>query len=425
MVRITRIVSICIAILLLFGFVSPTLSSFAASSATSDTQQMQQTQQTQSIQEQPGHAYLPLAKFRLQGIDGPYHTQGNLIIGADNKPYLFHGIARDDLEYDCGSDGHYTQQELAYMGTGKSTAQDMYWGANLVRLPLSESLWLYGNSSIGCSAASYQALVKQVVDTLTTLHLNVLLDLQWTDAGNQTGSVGDFAGDAWSMPDQDSVTFWQQIATIYKSYSNVLFEVFNEPHENVGWSCWRSGCLITNDSPSSSGHDHHLFTYQAVGMQTLVNTIRAAGANNLALVAGRNWGFDLSQIPTYHLSGTNIVYDTHPYPYTGKWAANWDDAFGNLSATYPVMSAESGEYDCKSAYIASLLNYFDAHDISWVTWAWVTPNVDTCTYPRINSTLTGVPSPGLGQFVRNYMQTYLQMLAGQEIPVKLKNPTKN
>ncbi len=422
MVRITRIVSICLAVLLLFGFVSPTLSSFAASSATSDTQQ---TQQTQGIQNQPGHAYLPLAKFRLQGIDGPYHTQGNLILGADNKPYLFHGIARDDLEYDCGGDGHYTQQELAFMGAGKSTAQDVYWGANLVRLPLSESLWLYGNPSIGCSATSYQALVKQVVDMLTTLHLNVLLDLQWTDAGNQTTSVGDFAGDAWSMPDQDSVTFWQQVAPIYQSYPNVLFEVFNEPHNNAGWSCWRNGCLITNDSPSSSGHDRHAFTYQAVGMQTLVNTIRHTGANNLALAAGTNWGYDLSQIPTYHLDGTNIVYDTHPYPYTGKLAANWDNSFGNLSATYPVMSAESGEYDCKSAYVASLLDYFDAHDISWVTWSWVTPNVDTCTYPRINSTLTGVPAPGLGQFVHNYMQTYVQMLAGQEIPAKLKNPTKN
>lgn len=418
MVRITRIVSICIAILLLFGFVSPPLSSLAARSATSDAQQ------AQSVQEQPGHAYLPLAKFRLQGIDGPYHTQGNLIIGADNKPYLFHGIARDDLEYDCGADGHYTQQELAYMGAGKSTAQAVYWGANLVRLPLSESFWLYGNPSIGCSAASYQALLKQVVDTLTTLHLNVLLDLQWTDAGKQTASVQDYAGDAWAMPDQDSVTFWQQVATIYKSSPNVLFEVFNESHEYSGWPCWRNGCLITKDSSGGTGHDHHAFTYQGVGMQTLVNTIRQAGANNLVLVAGRDWGYDLTGIPAYHLDGSNIVYDTHPYSsYGEKRPAKWDIDFGDLSATYPVMSAESGEYDCKSTYVTPLLEYFDAHDIGWVTWAWVTPNVDACTYPRINNTLTGVPAPGLGQFVHNYMQTYVQMLAGQEIPVKLKTLT--
>ena len=216
MVRITRIVSICIAILLLFGFVHSTLSSYADSGATHTDKQPRN---------QSSLAYLPLANFQLNGIDGPYHTQGNHIFGANNKPYLFHGIARDDLEYQCGSDGHYTQQELAYLGTGKSTAQDVYWGANLVRLPLSESFWLYGNPSIGCSATSYQTLVKQVVDTLTTLHLNVFLDLQWTDAGKQTASVGDYAGDAWSMPDQDSVTFWQQVATNFKGYVNVLFEL--------------------------------------------------------------------------------------------------------------------------------------------------------------------------------------------------------
>ena len=51
------------------------------------------------------NSYLPLSKFHLRGIDGPYHTQGNLILGADNRPYLFHGVARDDLEYRCAGDG--------------------------------------------------------------------------------------------------------------------------------------------------------------------------------------------------------------------------------------------------------------------------------------------------------------------------------
>lgn len=420
MVRVTRITYLCLSIVMLFGFASPTLSSFALSNVTHDTQQ------TQRVQNQSGSAYLPLAKFQLRGLDGPYHTQGNLILGADNKPYLFHGIARDDLEYDCGSDGHYTQQELAYLGIGNSTAQATYWGANIVRLPLSESFWLYGNPSQGCSAANYQALLKRVVDTLMTLHLNVMLDLQWTDAGKQTLSVRpeDFAGDAWAMPDADSVTFWQQVATIYKSYPNVLFELFNEPHETTGWSCWRNGCQITNDSSGTTGHDHRNYTYQAVGMQTLLTAIRQTGANNLALVAGRDWGYDLTGIPTYHLDGSNIVYDTHPYyPYNEKRPAKWDIDFGTLSATYPVMSAENGEYDCKTTYVAPLLDYFDAHDIGWITWAWVSPYVDACTYPRINNNFTGTPTNGLGQFVHNYMQTYLQLLSGEEIPARLKSFT--
>src|SRR5947209_20498556 len=83
--------------------------------------------------------YLPLSEFGLRGMNGPYHTEDNHILGADNHPYLFHGIARDDLEYFCKGDGHYSERELAYMSLGNTTAQETYWGANTVRLPLSEN----------------------------------------------------------------------------------------------------------------------------------------------------------------------------------------------------------------------------------------------------------------------------------------------
>ncbi|MFL5659143.1 MAG: hypothetical protein ACJ8CB_33790, partial [Ktedonobacteraceae bacterium] len=145
-------------------------------------------------------SYLPLSKFHLRGIDGPYHTQGNLILGADNRPYLFHGVARDDLEYLCTGDGHYTRQELAYMGIGDNSTHATYWGGNVVRLPLSENFWLYGSPSQHCSSTQYHTVLKRIVDTLTGLNLNVMLDLQWTNAGGQSPG----AGDAWAMPDKDS-----------------------------------------------------------------------------------------------------------------------------------------------------------------------------------------------------------------------------
>lgn len=362
------------------------------------------------------NAYLPLSKFHLRGIEGPYHTQGNLILGADNRPYLFHGVARDDLEYRCAGDGHYTQQELAYMGIGDNSAHTSYWGGNIVRLPLSENYWLYGSPSQGCSSAQYHMVLKKTVDILTSLGLNVILDLQWSNAGGQSPG----AGDAWSMPDMDSVTFWQQVAGIYKNYRNVLFEIFNEPHWQLNWSCWRNGCVIMGDYLGSAGHDHMRYSYQGIGMQTLLDTVRRTGANNLVVVGGIDWGFDLSQLPAYHLNGTNVVYDTHPYSYNGKSPSHWDVAFGQISATYPVISAESGEYDCKSVYVSQLFSYFDAHDIGWISWAWVPPQGDACKYPRLVTDLTGKPMPGMGEFVYQDLHSYLALLAGEEIPAKLK-----
>jgi endoglucanase len=359
--------------------------------------------------------YLSLTSFQLRGIDGPYHTSGNLILGADNSPYLFHGIARDDLEYFCKGDGHYTQQELAYLGLGDTSAQATYWGANTVRLPLSENYWLYGSSSQNCSPDEYQTLVKKVVDMLTSLNLNVIINLEWTNAGGQSSG----AGDAWFMPDNDSQVFWQQVATLYKDYNNVLFELYNEPHlDTRDWNCWRNGCQIINDFSGLMGHDHARFSYHAVGMQTLLETVRKTGANNIAIVGGMDWGYDLSQIPTYHLNGINIVYDTHPYPYGLKLPMYWDYYFGNISATYPVISAESGVYDCGTGYISRLIQYFDAHNISWIGWAWVVAKGNVCRYPQLVSNYTGKPIAGMGAFEYQRLNAYLSLLANEEIPVR-------
>ena len=343
----------------------------------------------------------PVPSMREAYALGPYTVKGNLILAADGKPYLFHGIGRDGLEYSCTGDGHFDAQELSYMGSGTNGSGITYWDANTVRLPLSEGIWLYGQSSHSCSAAQYQALIKQTVDALTALKLNVILDLQWTDASGQSLQ----GGGPWAMPDADSVTFWQRVAGIYKSYANVLFELFNEPHP-PSWSCWLSGCTITDRVFSDDCQCAKTLTFASVGMQAVVNAARNTGATNLVLVAGMNWGFNLSLIGTYRVTGSNIVYDTHAYPYAGKFPPNWDAAFGNISKTYPVMSAESGEYDCGTSYMSQLLPYFDAHTIGWLAWAW-TVQGSPCGYPQLIQDYRGTPVPGMGQLVYARLHGYV------------------
>ena len=332
---------------------------------------------------------------------GPYTVEGNLILAADGKPYLFHGVGRDGLEYSCTGDGHFDAQELSYMGSGTNGSGITYWGANTVRLPLSEGIWLYGQSSHACSAASYHALIKKTVDALTALKLNVILDLQWTDAGGQSLQ----GGGPWAMPDADSVTFWQQVAGIYSSYSNVLFELFNEPHP-PSWSCWQSACTITDKAYSDDCQCVKTLTFASVGMQAVVNAVRKTGATNLVLVAGMDWGFNLSLVGTYSITGSNIVYDTHPYPYAEKLPSSWDAAFGNISKTYAVMSAESGEYDCGTSYMSLLLTYFDAHNMGWLAWAWVAQG-SPCGYPQLIQNYHGTPVPGMGQLVYTHLRGYI------------------
>ncbi|MBA2394670.1 MAG: cellulase family glycosylhydrolase [Ktedonobacteraceae bacterium] len=339
--------------------------------------------------------------------NGPYSVQGNTIVGADGKQYIFHGIGRDGLEYNCSGEGPLDKQSLSYLGSGTSTATATYWGANTVRLPLSEGFWLKGAPGYPCSAAQYQALVKQTVDNLTALKLNVIIDLQWVDAAGQSGQ----GGGPWASPDADSVTFWSQVAPIYQSYSNVLFELYNEPYPS-SWACWKSGgCSYTNLSGYSNDCQcTKTVSYQAVGMQDLVTAVRNAGANNLVLAGGVGWGYDLSQLNNYSLTGSNIVYDTHPYPYAGKMPANWDASFGTLSSKYPMISAENGEYDCATSYLSQLYDYLDAHQIGWVAWAWYAQpsgsHANACGYPQLIYDYQGTPAISTGQYVYQRLQSY-------------------
>jgi endoglucanase len=336
--------------------------------------------------------------------NGPYQVTGNMVVGADGKQYIFHGITRDGLEYSCNGIGPMTQSYLAFMGPEQSSPVGTYWGANTVRLPLSEGLWLFGASAINCSPSQYQAVIKQTVDILTALKLNVMLDLHWSDAGRQAG----LGGATTAMPDADSIIFWQQVASEYQNYTNVLFELFNEPHPAT-WDCWRSGCSITDDAVYSNDCNCiRPFSYQAVGMQNLVDAVRGTGAQNIVIVAGITWGYDLSQLPVYALTDQNIVYDTHPYPYEQKLPQDWDKSFGDLTSTYPIISAESGEYDCGTDYTSQMLNYFDAHQMGWIAWAWtVIGNNFICSYPQLITDYEGTPSQQTGAYIHQHLQSYL------------------
>lgn len=336
--------------------------------------------------------------------DGPYHVQGNSIIDAQGQPYLFHGLGRDGLEFSCTGDGPLDAAHLALMGAGPtSPTNGTYWWGNTVRLPLSEDFWLHGATGYTCPASQYQSLVKQTVTTLTSLHFNVILDLQWVDAGGQSAE----GGGPWAMPDADSVTFWTQVATAYSSYSNVLFELYNEPHPS-SWACWQAGCSVTDTDYSNDCQCQKTLTYPGIGMQALVTAVRATGATNLAIVAGYNWGYDLSQLSAYPITGSNLMYDTHPYPYAGKMAAQWDAAFGNASATVPVISDESGEYDCQTTFESQLLPYFDAHNISWMGWAWTVQGAaSVCTYPQVITDYQGTPAPSMGQLEYQHLLSYV------------------
>lgn len=301
---------------------------------------------------------------------GGYYVQGNKIHDANGNVHIFRGLARPSHEWTP------TGENVSLADFQKIAA----WGANVTRLSLNQGFWLQGHVR---HDANYQANIDQAVQWAHQAGLDVILDLHWSDRGDMNNSDVK----QQRMADQNSVKFWQGVAAKYKDDNHVLFELYNEPHD-VPFNVWRNG--------GDSGEG-----YQAVGMQTLYDTVRAAGANNLVLVGGVDWAFDLSGVTQNRINGTNIVYVTHPYDYANKAPGTWEVKFGFLAATDPIFITEFGSFDCSTNYTSILLKYAKDHGMSWTGWAWYPGG---CNFPALINNWNGDPSAP-GQLVKAALQS--------------------
>jgi aryl-phospho-beta-D-glucosidase BglC (GH1 family) len=94
-----------------------------------------------------------------------------------------------------------------------------------------------------------------------------------------------------------SVAFWQQVAAAYKDNGSVIFDLFNEPNlpgmAAEQYQCWASGSTTPNGGACSG------VSFAVAGMETLVSTVRAQGANNLIILGGQGYASNLGLWPQY------------------------------------------------------------------------------------------------------------------------------
>jgi hypothetical protein len=138
------------------------------------------------------------------------------------------------------------------------------------------------------------------------------------------------------MPTQSALSFWNLIAAHYAANPRVFFDLYNEPRLTVTqtggdpellWSIWRNGGTVGG------------MTY--VGMQSLVDGIRATGSSNITIAEGILWATSLLGIPQWSLSGTNIAYGIKPdLSGTAVGPQSWYADFGSVAGQVPVFPQE-------------------------------------------------------------------------------------
>ena len=339
-----------------------------------------------------GHRFAP----------GGYYVAGNTIYDEAGRPHRFHGVDRTSLEWSV-SGQYLAASDYALIAS---------WKANAVRIPLNQDFWL---SASPIYDPGYAGVIDQQVTNARAAGLDVILDLHWSDKGQigaaSTATLGTLPGQQ-RMADANSVTLWREVATKYAGNGHVIFELYNEPHD-IPWSVWLDG-----GDTGANGAGGATFT--AVGMQKLYDTVRATGAQNLVLIGGVDWAYDLSGVPANRVAGYNIGYVSHVYHHnTGHDAADWPASWGFLAATDPIVltefgpfSNQSSEVNCGLDYVTTLLDFADSKSVSWTSWAWwvyaangADNGSDYCDYPSLLADRSGTTN-ALGAIVKARLATY-------------------
>jgi aryl-phospho-beta-D-glucosidase BglC (GH1 family) len=309
---------------------------------------------------------------------------------SQGHPITLLGVNRSSLEYSCAGDEHLAPADFQAM---------RQWGANVVRLPISSEFW----ANAGGACPGYQQTVERVVASARAAQLFVILDLQWSAPFDRPDDRTR-GGVQCPMPDAGKdLAMWKDIAALYHSDTGVLFDLYGEPYD-ISWSTWLNGGTITEGCYIIGGPSltKETGTYRAIGMRDLVRQIRAIASDNVIVVAGTNWGYDLSGIlDGFALADKNIVYDTHPFDYGNKQPGDWYRAFGHTATRYPVIVGVFGSYNCGTGYIEQAIQYFNSQRISWLAWSWQT---GSCSGPSLLADWSGAPSVPYGKTIQQQMR---------------------
>ncbi len=264
---------------------------------------------------------------------------GNHFVDPDGKTILFRGVATSDPDK-LDHQGHWNLEYFQHI-------KDL--GTTLVRIPVHPIAWRQRG------ADEYLPLLDQGVQWCTDLDMHVIID--WHTIGNLKTEL--FQDPMYDTTQKETFGFWRTIARHYNGNNTIAFyELFNEPTTFRGqlgacsWADWKTICE------------------QEIGL------IRAYDPNTIVLVGGFDWAYDLTPVHEQPINADNIGYTVHPYANKRPqpWEPKWEEDFGFVASTYPVIATEFGfglrgsQTVTDDAYGNRITRYLESKGISWVAW---------------------------------------------------------
>jgi hypothetical protein len=376
----------------------------------------------------PSALQLEELETRLVPAPLPLHVAGTVLQDSNNNTVILRGVNITGLEsYPTGLTGNASQ----VLRSVDVALND--WHANLIRLTVYPDFWFGHDSGVGLgdvNPTAYRSLIDQVVAKASAQNAYVMLAVWGSDMGDPT-----LKPDLRDLPDYGTQAFWADAAAhkmldnqgnlipngpSYANNAAVLFDPFNEPHNNsgmVGWYQWRNGGSVTETSKEGVTR-----TYNSPGMQALLNTIRAAGANNVVALEGLGYSSDLSGVGAGLIDPTgNQMYQLHLYPAQWQSAADGDARARPVVDSFPIYVGEFGTprdaNDDAANYngvpqqgalqwTKDMLAWVDQHQYSWTAWSLVTYGDPNHTAPSLISDWNYTPTDYFGTPVKENLTNH-------------------
>lgn len=317
----------------------------------------------------------------------------NHLVNQSGRIVRLAGVNRSGAQYACAEGWGIWDGPT---DTGSAIRAMAAWHINAVRIPLNEDCWLGINGlKPAYSGAPYRLAIAAYVSRLERFGMTPILNLHYSAPGR---IVPDSQA---PMADMDhSPAFWRSLATYFKNDHHVIFDLFNEPYPDsnrdttAAWSCVRNGGTCPGVS------------FPVAGMQRLVGVVRATGAIQPLMIAGPQYAGDLDRWlqyaprdPLHQLIASIHIYEPNSAPCDTQ--ACWDSQVSRLAATVPVVEGEIGSKNCLGGSIGPLLDWSDAHGVSYLAWAW---NVASCSAePSLIASYSGAPTQTYGQCYHDHL----------------------
>jgi competence protein ComGC len=303
----------------------------------------------------------------LSSRQASFVVERNKIIGPNGKQFTPYGVV-----IECPS-MVMPEQELCTgddvtgnSGSAMVEAASKDWHMNIVRFQVAQEHLFHSDGSVN---TKYLNLINSLIKEANRLNMVAIITLQEEH----------YRGPAF--PTASATTFWKFMSNQYKDNPDVFFDLYNEPRLSATaagsvanmWNIWQNG-----GSASYSTGDSYIGTNKInyVGMQSIINTIRSQGSNNIIIAESPNYDEDLSGVPTHQLTGGNIAYGVEPNLKHDTTQAEQYKTFGQYTKIWPIMPEafldNYGSNFCdpnSPVDLPKLLNYLKELKMGLIFWS--------------------------------------------------------